>query len=74
MKPLIIVSGLGCTGYKIYNLLKQQGANVIGISDRAAPLRDRAMTTQIDDNIIMGDLRSPQVLIQAGIKKAYCLG
>lgn len=63
MKPLIIVSGLGCTGYKIYNLLKQQGANVVGITDRTIP-------TQIDDNIIMGELRSPQVLIQAGIKQA----
>ena len=63
MKPLIIVSGLGHTGYKIYHLLKQQGAEVVGISDRP-------ITTQIDDNIIVGNLRSPQVLIEAGIKQA----
>ncbi|MBL1210475.1 NAD-binding protein [Geminocystis sp. GBBB08] len=63
MKPLIIVSALGCTGYKIYNLLKQQGANVVGISDRP-------IITQVDDKIIVGDLRSPQVLMEAGIKQA----
>ncbi len=63
MKPLIIVSALDYTGYKIYNLLKQQGANVIGISDRP-------MITQIDDKIIVGDLCSPQVLMEAGIKQA----
>ena len=63
MKPLIIVSALGYTGYKIYNLLKLQDANVVGISDRP-------MITQVDDKIIVGDLRSPQVLMEAGIKQA----
>ncbi|BAQ62635.1 potassium channel protein [Geminocystis sp. NIES-3708] len=63
MKPLIIVSGLGYTGYKIYNLLKQQGANVVGINNRP-------IATQVDDQIIVGDLRSPIVLIEAGIKQA----
>lgn len=63
MKPLIIVSALGYTGYKIYNLLKQQGANIVGISDRP-------IITQVDDKIIVGDLRSPQVLMEAGIKQA----
>lgn len=63
MKPLIIVSGLGHTGYKIYQLLKQQGAQVVGISDRP-------ITRQVDDNIIVGNLRSSQVLIEAGIKNA----
>lgn len=63
MKPLIIVSGLGHTGYKIYHLLKQQGAQVVGISDRP-------LARQVDDNIIVGNLRSPQVLIEAGIKQA----
>ena len=63
MKPLIIVSGLGHTGYKIYHLLKQQGAQVVGISDRP-------LTRQPDDNIIVGNLRSSQVLIDAGIKNA----
>ena len=63
MKPLIIVSGLGHTGYKIYKLLKQQGAEVVGISDRP-------MTTQENDRIMVGNLRSSQILIEAGIKKA----
>ena len=63
MKPLIIVSGLGHTGYKIYQLLKQQGARVVGISDRP-------ITRQIDDCIIVGNLRSRQVLIEARIKDA----
>jgi len=63
MKPLIIVSGLGRTGYKIYQLLKQQGALVVGLSDRP-------LVIQEDDRIIIGDLRSPQVLLEAGIKEA----
>ena len=63
MKPLIIVSGLGRTGYKIYQLLKQQGALVVGLSDRPLVIRE-------DDRIIIGDLRSPQVLLEAGIKEA----
>lgn len=63
MKPLIIVSGLDYTGYKIYNLLKQQGANVVGI-------HHRPITVQVDDKIIIGDLRSPIVLMESGIKQA----
>ena len=31
MKPRIIVCGLGRTGYKIFRLLRQQGALVVGI-------------------------------------------
>jgi Trk K+ transport system NAD-binding subunit len=63
MKPLIIVCTLGRTGYKIYSLLKQQGANVVGISH--IPL-----STQPDERIVIGDLRSRQTLIKAGIKYA----
>ncbi len=63
MKPLIIVCALGRTGYKIYSLLKQQGANVVGIS--ATPL-----STQPDDQIVVGNLRSHQTLIKAGIQYA----
>lgn len=63
MKPLIIVSGLGRTGYKVYQLLKQQGAQVVGLSDRPLVLTE-------DDRIIIGDLRSKQILIEAGIKEA----
>jgi Trk K+ transport system NAD-binding subunit len=34
IKPRIIVCGLGLTGYKIFCLLKQQGASVVGISTK----------------------------------------
>lgn len=63
MKPLIIVVALGRTGYRIYQLLKQQGAYVVGISDRP-------VTMQPDDHIIIGNLRSSQVLMEAGIHQA----
>ncbi|MBE9223555.1 NAD-binding protein [Cyanobacterium stanieri LEGE 03274] len=66
MKPFIIVCALGRTGYKIYNLLKQQGANVVGISDRP-------LTTQENDHIIVGNMRSPQVLMEAGINQAHTI-
>lgn len=66
MKPRIIVCGLGRTGYKIYSLLKQQGAAVVGISDRPLP-------TQPTDQIVVGDLRSPATLISAGLKEAHTL-
>ena len=66
MKPLIIVCGLGRTGYKIYSLLQQQGVKVIGISDR--PL---AVSSQ--EQIIIGDARAPEVLVKAGIREAKTL-
>ena len=65
MKPLIIVCALGRTGYKIYSLLKQQGANVVGIS--SIPLSTQP---QPDEQIIVGNLRSHQTLIKAGIQHA----
>ncbi|MGF1478721.1 MAG: potassium channel family protein [Cyanophyceae cyanobacterium] len=64
MKPKIIVSGLGRTGYKIFTLLKQQGAEVTGISDR--PMVSNGQ-------IVVGDLRDPATLAQAGIKDAQTL-
>lgn len=66
MKPRIIVCGLGRTGYKIFCLLKQQGAAVFGISDRPIP-------GEGSENIVVGDLRSPATLIAAGIKDAHTL-
>ncbi len=66
MKPLIIVCGLGCTGYKIYSLLQQQGAEVLGISDRP-------ITLQSQEKVIIGDARSPAILTKAGIRKAHTL-
>ena len=65
MKPRIIVCGLGGTGYKIFCLLRQQGAAVVGISDR--PLPDEG------DDVIIGDLRAASTLRRAGIKEAQTL-
>ena len=66
MKPRIIVCGLGKTGYKIFSLLKQQGAAVTGISDRPIPGVN-------NDKIILGELRSPSTLIAAQIQTAHTL-
>lgn len=66
MKPRIIVCGLGRTGYKIFCLLKQQGAAVVGIGDRPIPSADPA-------EIIVGDPRSPVTLLQAGLPEAETL-
>lgn len=66
MKPRIIVCGLGLTGYNIFCLLKQQGAAVTGISDRPIPC-------EYADAIIIGELRSANTLLNAGIKQAQTL-
>lgn len=66
MKPRIIVCGLGRTGYKIFSLLKQQGAAVIGISDRPIP-------GESSEHLIVGELRSPTTLVAAGIQVAHTL-
>ncbi|MEA5471146.1 potassium channel family protein [Spirulina sp. 06S082] len=66
MKPKIIVCGLGQTGYRIFSLLRQQGAEVIGISDRPIP-------GERSDRIIIGDPRSTATLIAAGIREAHTL-
>ncbi|MEC4806476.1 MAG: NAD-binding protein [Jaaginema sp. PMC 1079.18] len=66
MKPKIIVCALGRTGYKIFTLLRQQGAEVVGISDRVIP-------GERNDDIIIGDLRSAATLIAAGIRHAQTL-
>lgn len=63
MKPKIIVCGLGNTGYRVFSLLKQQGAAVVGIS--RYPIEE--------DGILVGDLRSPDILIKAGIHDASAL-
>ncbi|MBE9116007.1 NAD-binding protein [Lusitaniella coriacea LEGE 07157] len=66
MKPKIIVCALGRTGYKIFNLLRHQGADVVGISDRPIP-------GERNDDIIIGDMRSPATLVAAGIRDAHTL-
>jgi Trk K+ transport system NAD-binding subunit len=64
MKPRIIVCGLGRTGYRIFSLLQQQGAAVVGISDR--PIADEA-------NVVVGDLQAASTLTAAGVREAQAL-
>ncbi|NEO26631.1 MAG: potassium channel protein, partial [Kamptonema sp. SIO4C4] len=66
MKPRIIVCSLGQTGYRIFCLLRQQGANVVGISDRAIPGEN-------SDRLIIGDPCCPATLVNAGIHQANTL-
>jgi voltage-gated potassium channel Kch len=63
MKPKIIVCGLGNTGHRVFTLLKQQGVHVIGISNQPRQ----------EEHVIVGDLRSPDTLIKAGIHDASAL-
>jgi Trk K+ transport system NAD-binding subunit len=65
MKPRIIVCGLGRTGYKIFSLLRQQGAAVVGIHYKL--LLDEGA------DIIVGDLRAASTLLEAGIQEAHTL-
>ncbi len=62
----IIVASLGRTGYKIFNLLRQQGTEVTGISDRPLP-------QEKGENLIIGDARSASTLLAAGIQTAETL-
>jgi Trk K+ transport system NAD-binding subunit len=66
MKPRIIVCGLGATGRRIFNLLKQQGAEVVGISHSPLP-------QESPGQIIVGPLDSPATLQAAGIQSAQTL-
>ncbi|HLO48933.1 MAG TPA: NAD-binding protein [Kamptonema sp.] len=65
MKPRIIVCGLGRTGYKIFCLLRQQGAIVVGISDR--PLKCEG------SDVVVGNLQAASSLLAAGIQNAHTL-
>ncbi|NEQ31237.1 MAG: potassium channel protein [Leptolyngbya sp. SIO4C5] len=65
MKPQIIVCGLGRTGYRIFSLLKQQGAYVVGIHYH--PLANE------EGQVVVGDMRSATTLISAGIREAHTL-
>ncbi len=67
MQPKIIVCGLGHTGTKIYSLLKQQGAEVVGISNCPTARQ------QTNQQIIVGDPRANTTLIKAGIREAKTL-
>ncbi|MEG4422358.1 NAD-binding protein [Microcoleus sp. LAD1_D5] len=65
MKPRIIVCGLGHTGHKIFCLLRQQGAIVVGISDR--PIRGET------SDVVVGNLQAASTLLAAGIQNAHTL-
>lgn len=65
MKPRIIVCGLGLTGKKIFGLLQQQGAAVVGISDRIIGTEE--------NNVVIGELRAASTLLSAGIEDAHTL-
>ncbi|MEM9451633.1 MAG: NAD(P)-binding protein [Cyanobacteria bacterium P01_E01_bin.6] len=69
MNSHVIVCGLGRTGFKILCLLKEQDAEVVGVNDR--PLR--GIPSSSSSHFIIGDLRSPQTLIDAGIHNAHTL-
>lgn len=60
----IIVCGLERTGYKIFCLLRQQGANAIGI--HSEPISG-------EPDIIIGDLQAAATLQAAGIETAQTL-
>lgn len=60
----IIVCGLERTGYKIFCLLRQQGANAIGI--HSEPISG-------EPSIIVGDLQAAATLQAAGIETAQTL-
>jgi Trk K+ transport system NAD-binding subunit len=69
MTTHVIVCGLGRTGFKILCLLREQEANVVGVSDRPLAELEHCSTS----DIIIGDLRSPQTLIDAGVHHAHTL-
>lgn len=64
MKPRIIVCGLDRTGYKIFCLLRQQGAFVVGVND--GPIPGEA-------DVIVGNLQAAATLRSAGIESAKTL-
>lgn len=65
MKSKIIVCGLDRAGLKIFCLLRQQGAAVVGVNDKPVPSQG--------DDIIVGDLQAASTLLAAGIESAKTL-
>lgn len=61
---LIIVCGLGRTGYRVFSLLRQQGAEVVGLNTE--PIPD-------EPDIIVGDPRTEVVLRAACVHQARTL-
>jgi voltage-gated potassium channel Kch len=66
MKPRIIVCGLSRTGYKVFRLLRQQGAFVVGVHHQPIP-------GESSGDLIVGDLQAASTLTAAGIQQAHTL-
>ncbi|MBP5973178.1 NAD-binding protein [Brasilonema sp. CT11] len=66
MKPRIIVCGLSRTGYKIFRLLRQQGALVVGV-------HHQPIAGESSGDLIVGDLQAASTLTAAGIQQAHTL-
>jgi len=66
MKPRIIVCGLGRTGYKVFRLLRHQGALVVGIHHQPIP-------GEAEGDVFIGDLYASDTLTAAGIQQAHTL-
>ena len=64
MAPKIIVYGLNSIGYRIFCLLRNQGADAIGVNPR--PLPD-------EPGVLVGKLQSVETLKKAGIETAQIL-
>ncbi|MEL6161507.1 MAG: NAD(P)-binding protein [Cyanobacteria bacterium J06627_32] len=81
-KSRVIICGLGQVGCRIFSILKQQGILVTGISDSLS--NDDFHWEHSDDSdllreslasrsIVVGNLRSEKILLEAGIKSAKTL-
>ncbi|MBD2773059.1 potassium channel family protein [Iningainema tapete] len=66
MKPRIIVCGLGRTGYKVFRLLRQQGALVVGV-------HHQPISGETAGDLIVGDVHAASTLTAAGIQQAHTL-
>lgn len=75
MKPKIIICGLGRTGYKIFRLLKQHGAEVVGINRKPIAIEkiSENRSEKTKDIIIIGELHAVSTLETAGIRDAQTL-
>lgn len=60
----IIVCGLDRTGYRVFCLLREQGARVIGV--HSSPIPE-------EPDLVVGNLRSETTLLAAGIREAHTL-
>ncbi|NJK36943.1 MAG: potassium channel protein [Oscillatoriales cyanobacterium RM2_1_1] len=65
MKPRIIVCNLGQTGYRIFRLLRQQGAIVTGI--HRTPIKDEK------SQVVVGNPAETSTLLAAGIETVHTL-